>query len=290
MFRDVETHNVDPQKIFELLIKLRESFLKENVRKFAVLAPRNVSTPLFLFKEIVKYIFMSSLIIIEIHNPEIQEIDDAQIKNEILKASHESLIAGHSGIKRTLHRIRLNYYWRNMKLDIQTFINACVKCNQNKSKVKTQAPMRLTSSSDYAFQKLYVDIVGKLPASGEFEYLLTIKDDLTGFVIAVPIVETSSETIARNLVEKVFMIFGFPQIIICDNAANLNSELMKKLYKLTKSLKINVTAYRPQGNSVERFHKDLGPYLRNFIENKHPWADLIQYATFSHNSSNSEVR
>lgn len=85
------------------------------------------------------------------------------------------------------------------------------------------------------------------------------------------------------------MIFGLPQIIICDNAANLNSELMKRLYKLTKSRKINVTAYRPQGNSVERFHKDLGPYLRNFIENKYPWAELIQFGTFSHNSSSSEV-
>lgn len=63
----------------------------------------------------IKYIFMSTLMIINIYNPEIEKIVDPQEKNEILKSTHESLIAGHSGIKRTIHRIRLNYNWKNLK-------------------------------------------------------------------------------------------------------------------------------------------------------------------------------
>lgn len=171
---------------------------------------------------------------------------------------------------------------------MKNYVNACIKCNKNKSRVRTQAPLKLTSSSDYAFQKIYIDIVGKLPQSGDFNYLLTVKDDLSGYVIAIPIEETDSETITRSLVERVFTIFGIAEIVISDNANNLNSKLMTQLYKLLKTRKINVTVYHPQGNSVERFHKDLGPYLRNFVDNKYPWADLIQYATFSHNTAPNE--
>ena len=101
--------------------------------------------------------------------------------------------------------------------------------------------------------------------------------------------ESKADDIARNLVEKIFTFTSIPELIINDNAHNFESELLKRLYKLLKTRNCTTSFYHAQSNKVERYHKDLGNYLRNFIENdQKSWSDLIPYAVFSYNTSVNE--
>lgn len=250
--------------------------------------PATLLVPDFLFKEMVKFIFSNSLASIELYRKFIQNIESLTERNEIMKSCHESLIAGHPGRARTLNRIRLNFYWDSMKKDVENFVNRCVKCNVNKAKNRTtKIPLKLTSCVDQVFDKFYIDNVGPLPVSYQNNrFLLTAKCELSKFIFAVAIEDLTSEVIAKALVEKVFLQSNFPRILVADNAHSLNSQLMKKLQVILQIKTINCSIFHPQSNQVERFHRDLGDYLRNFIEDDpQSWENLLPFAVFSYNTA-----
>lgn len=47
---------------------------------------------------------------------------------QVLREYHNSPICGHSGIARTLARIIAQFYWPNMKNDINELIQTCAIC------------------------------------------------------------------------------------------------------------------------------------------------------------------
>jgi hypothetical protein len=128
-------------------------------------------------------------------------------------------------------------------------------------------------------------LVGPLEESYEgFKYFLSVKDDLSKFVCAIPLVDQTAEQVAQALVEKVFLIFSFPEIIVSDNATNFNSNLMKSLCKFLKIKKLNTSIYHPQSNIVERVHSDLKKFLRILVEKDiKNWSKYLPYAVFNYN-------
>ena len=72
--------------------------------------------------------------------------------------------------------MRQRYYWENMKLDIQKYIQLCLQCQHKKLvRVKTKNPMIITDTPGTAFIKISMDIVEKLPnTSSQNQYILTI--------------------------------------------------------------------------------------------------------------------
>jgi hypothetical protein len=57
-------------------------------------------------------------------------------KKNIMRAYHESLIGGHTGILRTYEWLKPYISWLNMRRDIENYIRQCVLCQKNKHTVK----------------------------------------------------------------------------------------------------------------------------------------------------------
>ena len=45
---------------------------------------------------------------------------------------HTSPLGGHSGFLKTYHRVKKDFFWDGLKLDIQNFVAECLVCQQNK--------------------------------------------------------------------------------------------------------------------------------------------------------------
>lgn len=71
--------------------------------------------------------------------------------------------------------------------------------------------MIITDTSEQAFEKIALDIVGPLPLteSGN-KYILTIQDNLTKFSQAYPIPNQETETVARTFVKEFICRFALP--------------------------------------------------------------------------------
>lgn len=57
---------------------------------------------------------------------------DFEIKKKIIKEYHSSLIGGHSGIKGTMKRINLQFWWEGITKNIKEFVQSCVVYQQMK--------------------------------------------------------------------------------------------------------------------------------------------------------------
>ena len=53
-------------------------------------------------------------------------------RSQLIEEAHSSAIGGHKGVTKTYNRIRQIYYWENMKLDIQKYIQLCSQCQLKK--------------------------------------------------------------------------------------------------------------------------------------------------------------
>ena len=47
-------------------------------------------------------------------------------RSQLIEEAHSSAIGGHKGVTKTYNRIRQRYYWENIKLDIQKYIQLCL--------------------------------------------------------------------------------------------------------------------------------------------------------------------
>lgn len=51
----------------------------------------------------------------------------------ILAESHETAIAGHVGVEKTVESIQRVYYWPKIREDVESYVQSCVVCQQNKA-------------------------------------------------------------------------------------------------------------------------------------------------------------
>ena len=166
--------------------------------------------------------FLGSLVkIIVCHN--VIQYPERKEREKILKEMHSSAVGGHRGITKTYNRIRQHYYWENMKLDIQNFIQQCLQCQLKKCvRIKTKQPMVITDTPGTSFDKVAMDIVGPIPKTRrDNEYILTIQDQLTKFCVAIPLPNATASTSADALVKHFICIFGPSKAIFTDQGRNL---------------------------------------------------------------------
>jgi len=214
-------------------------------------------------------------------------IPPEDIRDQIMKENHDSLIGGHRGVTKTYRRIREKYYWPGMKADIIEHIRACKSCQENKLvRIKNKEPMVITDTALDSFDKISIDTVGPLPLTPRGNrHILTILDNLTKYCLAVPIPNTKAETIADALARHVITVFGSPRIILSDKAPSLIGKVMQQLGKIFKIDQVTTSGYRPQTNgALERTHLALMEYIRQYIEKFDDWDLMLPFAIFSYNT------
>ena len=122
--------------------------------------------------------------------------------------------------------------------------------------------------------------------------MLVIMDYLTEWVEAFPMLNQSSETIAKLLIDHVICRHGVPNQLLSDRGTNLLSDLIMDICHLTGMKKINTTAYHPQTDGlVENFNRTLRAMLAKHSKqfgmdwDKHLQHLLFAYRTKPHGST-----
>ncbi|PIK40291.1 hypothetical protein BSL78_22869 [Apostichopus japonicus] len=125
------------------------------------------------------------------------------------------------------------------------------------------------------FAHIHIDLVGPLPISRGFTYLLTCIDRFTRWPEAVPIVDIRAETVARALVERWIALYGVPALITTDRGSQFESCLFASLTRILGTQRTRTTSYHPQANGVvERFHRQLKGALKAQMDPTH-WVDYL---------------
>lgn len=208
-------------------------------------------------------------------------------RDKIFDELHSSPQGGHRGILKSYMRIKKSYYWENLRKDVRDRVNRCIKCNLNKVKKRTKTEMCITDTPHRSFDKIAMDIVGPYPkTSTGNEYVLTIQDLLTKYVVLIPLPNQTAETVSDAFIKRYISYFACPRVLLTDLGTNFKSNLFRQLAKRFRIKKVFTTAARPQSNSsLERSHGSLHDFLRHYIDDKTEWDNMIEFASLCYNTS-----
>ena len=141
-----------------------------------------------------------------------QFIVPQQYRTLVMKLAHESVIAGHLAIKRTMQKVLSEFYWPGINSDIKRFCQSCDICQRTTPKGKiVKAPLGKMPRIDVPFRRIATDLIGPLkPVTyNKYRYILTLVDYATRYPEAVPLASIDTETVAEALV-SIFRRVGIP--------------------------------------------------------------------------------
>ena len=190
------------------------------------------------------------------------------LKQEVLQLAHSSLLSGHFGCKKTLEKIRREFYWYELKEDVNLFVLKCDHCAQNKfPNKKPKAPMGSTSVGA-PLDRLAIDIVGPLPRTAQNNrYFLTVTDHFTKWTEVYPIPDQTAETCAQKILDEFISRYGCPESIHSDQGRSFESEIFQQLCSLLEIKKSRTSARNPKGNGqCERIHRTILQMIRVYLK------------------------
>lgn len=206
-------------------------------------------------------------------------------KNQILKDFHNNPISGHSGIKRTICKIKQRYCWKNLRTDVKKYINSCQICKQNKITTHTKEKLCITETPNSSFQIISMDTVGPLIPFENYRYILTIQCELSKYVVAIPIDSKDANTVSKAFVDNFILQYETFKTLKTDRGTEFVNELFDKITTFLKIDHSKSTPFHHESlGSVERNHRVLNEYLTIFTEN-HSWKEWIPYFVFAYNTT-----
>jgi hypothetical protein len=110
-------------------------------------------------------------------------------------------------------------------------------------------------------------------------------DCFTKYVVCVPLRNKQATTVAKAIVENVFLHFGLTELH-SDGGGEFDNEILSEVCRLAGVAKVKTTPYEPSSNPVERFHRTMHSLLAKVIsEHQRDWDAYVAYATFCYNTS-----
>jgi transposase InsO family protein len=168
-------------------------------------------------------------------------------------------------MNRTYKAVRENYSWHNMKREIVEYVKQCKSCQINKVLGhRGKGPMEITTTLRQPFERCCLDIVEPLTETQEGnKYLLTFQDELSKFLVAIPIPKQDAETVARKFIKHIILRVGTPRKLLTDQGSNFLREVFRNTCKVLKIKKLQTTPFHPESNGdLETSHGVLKEYLR----------------------------
>ena len=215
-----------------------------------------------------------------------QLILPAEIKVPFLELVHNDA-AGHLKFAKCMQHVMRRAWWLDWKRDLKLFIRCCAKCeSRHRGQPPKQANLRpmLVGSPG---ERWCIDLCGPYPPSNGYRYIFTALCPFSKFSVAVPIRNKEASTVAKAMVEHVFLRWGLCSEVLSDLGPEFEAELMTELLRLLGVTRLRSSGYKPSTNGVcEVWHRTLHSMMSKVVqENQRDWSTWVAYITFCYNAT-----
>lgn len=195
---------------------------------------------------------------------------------------------GHPGIQKTYDRIRDIYKISHLIGRIRTRIETCTTYQTSKTtRIRGKEEPQITDTPLESNDKIAMDLIGPLKKTeiGN-QYILSIHDELTKYLILVPLKTQQTQSIWNALLNHYIYIFSSPKRILTDRGQSFISELMQRYEEAFRIKHIKTTSFHPQSNgSLERTHAVISDMLKVIQnDNETEWDQNLNFVCLAYNT------
>ena len=218
---------------------------------------------------------------------------DRTLKTMLLKEMHDSPMAGHLGVRKTLWKLAQHYYWPGMRKEVHQYVQSCVACSQNKhSNQATVGMLQPIPIPSNRWEVWSMDLVGPLPSTSRgHNTIVVMVDKFTKLAHFAPTVITvTAAQLAEIVLSRIVLQHGVPKAIISDRDPRFTGHMWKALWKMLGTELNMSTAYHPESDGqTERMNRTLEEMLRSYVNDKgSDWDRHLVTAELAYNTSVQE--
>ena len=172
-------------------------------------------------------------------------------------------------------------------MNVKYHISNCITCSKNLPNISHHPQWHLEIPR-FLFTCIAIDAIGKLPTtSSGNKYALTCIDLLTSYVIAVPMLDKTVNSVVEVYLSGILSRAGASMVCLLDNDFELKSNQMNTIWKQLGIKHIYSNLYRYQGNSrIENVHNFLKRMLTKFLSSSDTeWDKVLPFACYCFNST-----
>ena len=209
--------------------------------------------------------------------------------DKIITLYYSSLFAGHQGVIKTYLTISNKFFIPDLIHYCRSYIKGCHICQLACIEKVPVRQLQMRINPNYIpLSRLSMDLKVMPRSHKGHKFILYIMDEVTNYLITVPIYQAKSEEIGEALIENVITKYCIPEYIIMDKDSAFMSLLMTCLL-IKFNIKIRTVApYNHQSLQAEHSVKSLSTILtKHLINLGEMWPKYLPLATFAYNMFNS---
>ena len=134
------------------------------------------------------------------------------LKTKKAKGCHDSKVAGHFGMEKTIETITRDFYWKGLTEWINDYVRSCDECQHNKSPRHARwGLLQPLETPCAAWNSISTDFITQLPESQGYTQIMVVVDQFTKMAhfIGLPTNATAKD-VANVFLREVWKLHGLP--------------------------------------------------------------------------------
>jgi len=205
---------------------------------------------------------------------------------EIVAAVHDD---GHEGMQRTLHRLRRDFHFPDMRRVVQDYVRACPTCQRFKTEHLQPAGLLLPLPVPTGvWTDIGLDFIEALPRVKGKSVILTVVDRFSKYCHFIPLAHPySAESVAQAFFTDIVRLHGMPQSMVSDRDPVFTSTFWRELMRLMGAKLHMTTAFHPQSDGQsEAANRVIAMYLRCFSGDRpRDWLRWLPWTEYTYNTA-----
>ena len=186
--------------------------------------------------------------------------------DKIITLYYKSLFAGHEGVIKTYLIISDKFFIPNLIHYLRSYIKGCHICQLSRNEKLLTRHLQTRINPNYVPMSRLSMELKVMPRSHKGQrYILCIIDEVTNFLVTVPIFQAKSEEVGEALLEHVITKYFIQEYIIMDQDSAFMSSLVTYLFpRLDIKIK-TIVPYNHQSLQAENGIKSLTHILTKHL-------------------------
>ena len=185
-------------------------------------------------------------------------------RNEVLKACHDTDLAGHPAENNLTERVRRKFEWFQLARDCRDHTATCHACAVSKHGRRQRAPLRQYHAG-VRFEKVHLDVLGPFspPTEQGNIYILIMTDQFSKWIEVAALKDQTSETVSQAFIDCWLSRWGSPLEVLTDQGSNFMAETFAQVLQAYGVHQLRTVAYHANANGqAERYCGRVAQILR----------------------------